>query len=65
MNNNNQKTVKMDTMRMKDIVAQLVDIIYLLCEAKGYDIKIILHQLTNLSDEERNSLNLIFSQDIY
>ena len=65
MNNNNQKTVKMDTMRMKDIVAQPVDIIYLLCEAKGYDIKIILHQLTNLSDEERNSLNLIFSQDIY
>ncbi len=65
MNNNNQKTVKMDTMRMKDIVAQLVDIIYLLCEAKGCDIKIILHQFTNLSDEERNSLNLIFSQDIY
>lgn len=64
MNNNKCKTVKMDYMRMKDIIAQLTDIIYLLCEAKEHDTMIILNQFTNLSDEERNSLNLVFSRDV-
>ena len=64
MNNNKCKTVKMDSMRMKDIIAQLTDIIYLLCEAKERDTMIILNQFTNLSDEERNSLNLVFSRDV-
>ncbi len=61
---NASKTVKIDNMRMKDIIAQLTDIIYLLCDAKGNDTMIILNQFTNLSAEERNSLNLVFSHDV-
>ncbi len=61
---NTNKTIKIDNMRMKDIIAQLTDIIYLLCEAKENDIMIILNQFTNLSAEERNTLNLVFSHDV-
>ena len=55
---------RIDTIRMKDIVAQLTDIIYLLCDAKGTDSKIIITQLTNLTAEERESLHITFSTDI-
>lgn len=53
-----------DTIRMKDIVAQLTDIIYLLCDAKAEDTGIILHQLTNLTVEERESLHIVFPTKI-
>ncbi len=60
---NKPKREKLDTMRMKDIVAQLTDVIYLLCEAKGTDIKTIINQFTNLSNEELESLNIYFPND--
>lgn len=55
---------RIDTIRMKDIVAQLTDIIYLLCDAKGEDTGIILHQLTNLTTEEYQSLHLVFPSKV-
>ena len=55
---------RIDTIRMKDIVAQLTDIIYLLCDAKEADSRIIINQLTNLTKEERESLHITFSCDI-
>lgn len=58
------KCDKIDTIRMKDIVAQLADIIYLLCDAKEADSKIIISQLTNLTTDEIESLHIIFSGDI-
>lgn len=60
---NNLKHERIDAMRMKDIVAQLADVIYLLCDAKGHDISVILNQFTNLSDEECDSLNITFLND--
>ena len=60
---NQPKNDKLDTMRMKDIVAQLTDIIYLLCDAKEKDIMIIINQFTNLTVEERESLHIAFSRD--
>ncbi len=60
----NSKSERIDTIRMKDIVAQLTDIIYLLCDAKEADIRIIINQLTNLTLEERESLHITFSTDI-
>ncbi len=57
------KRAKIDTMRMKDIIAQLADIIYLLCNAKKSNISIILNQLTNITDEEMESLNILFPHD--
>lgn len=60
----NSKCDRIDTIRMKDIVAQLTDIIYLLCDAKGTDSRIIITQLTNLTVEERESLHITFSADL-
>lgn len=60
----NLKCERIDTIRMKDIVAQLTDIIYLLCDAKETDSRIIITQLTNLTKEERESLHIAFSPDL-
>lgn len=57
------KRAKIDTMRMKDIIAQLTDIIYFLCNAKKSNISTILNQFTNITDEELESLNILFPQD--
>lgn len=57
----NSKNERIDTIRMKDIISQLTDIIYLLCDAKEADIRIIITQLTNLTVEEQESLHLTFS----
>lgn len=57
------KHVKIDTMRMKDIISQLADIIYLLCNAKENNITIILDQFTNITQEELDSLNIFFPHD--
>lgn len=61
---NKENQCRIDTIRMKDIVAQLTDIIYLLCDAKGEDTGIILHQLTNLTTEEYQSLHLVFPNKV-
>ena len=59
----NTKRAKIDAMRMKDIISQLTDIIYLLCNAKKSNISIILDQFTNITEEELDSLNILFPQD--
>ena len=59
----NTKHAKIDTMRMKDIIAQLTDVIYILCNAKECNISIILDQFTNITEEELNSLNILYPQD--
>lgn len=59
----NTKRTKIDVMRMKDIIAQLTDIIYILCNAKQSNISIILDQFTNITEEELNSLNILFPTD--
>ncbi len=55
---------KIDTMRMKDIISQLSDVIYLLCKAKKTNITTVLDYFTNITYEEREALNLIFPDDI-
>lgn len=58
------KRARIDTVRMKDIIAQLTDIIYILCNAKKSNISIILDQFTDITEEELNSLNIVFPQDM-
>lgn len=58
------KSKKIDTMRMKNIIAQLSDVIYLLCNAKSVDVITIFDQFTNISPEERDALNIIFPNDV-
>lgn len=57
------KNKKIDTLRMKDIIAQLADVIYLLCNAKTTDISTVFDQFTNITREEREALNIIFPND--
>lgn len=49
---------KLDLIRMKDINSQLMDIIYLLCDAKQLDSAVLLKQLTNVSLLEWEHLHL-------
>ncbi len=58
------KRTKIDAVRMKDIIAQLTDIIYILCNAKQNNIAIILEQFTDITEEELDSLNIVFPQDM-
>ena len=60
----NSKCDRIDAIRMKDIVSQLTDIIYLLCDAKETDSRIIISQLTNLTPEEKECLHITFSGDL-
>lgn len=57
------KHVKINTMRMKDIISQLTDIIYLLCNAKENNITTVLNQFTNITQDELDSLNIFFPHD--
>ena len=58
------KSQKITTKRMKDIISQLSDVIYLLCSAKAADITTIFDQFTNITREEREALNIIFPNDV-
>lgn len=54
----NQTVRTDDIIRMKDIIAQLTDIIYLLCDAKRTDVNILVKNLTNMSFEELERYHL-------
>lgn len=43
--------------RMKDIVSQLTDVIFILCDAKKLDSIVIINQLTNLTSDECNTIH--------
>ena len=62
-NKNTTKHEKIDTMRMKDIISQLTDVIYLLCNARSTTIDTVLDQFTNITKEEQESLNIFFPHD--
>lgn len=59
----NTNHTKIDAMRMKDIIAQLTDIIYILCNAKKSNISMILNEFTNITEEELESLRILFPTD--
>jgi len=58
------KRTKIEVTRMKDIIAQLTDIIYILCNAKQSNISMILNEFTNITEEELDSLHILFPTDI-
>lgn len=47
-----------NVIRMKDIISQLTDIIYLLCDAKNTDATVLLKNLTNMTIEEMKKYHL-------
>lgn len=62
--NQTKKQDTIDKMRMKDIISQLTDIIYLMCDARNADICTIINKFTNLTDEEIESLHICFSSEM-
>ena len=57
------KRTKINTMRLKDIIAQLTDIIYIQCNTREQDITIVLDQFTNITRDELSTLNIFYPQD--
>lgn len=53
----------MSASRLKDIIAQLADIIYLQTRANKEKTEVIFEQFTNLTTEECEFLNLHFAND--
>ena len=47
--------------RMKDIVSQLTDVIFILCDAKKLDSFAIISQLTNLTLDECDSIHSLIN----
>ena len=62
--NQPKKQDTIDKMRMKDIISQLTDIIYLMCGARNADIYTIINEFTNLTNEEIESLHICFSSEV-
>lgn len=57
----NVKHEKISTKRLKDIIAQLADIIYLLCRAKEEDVDTVIKLFTNLTAEECEGLQILYT----
>jgi len=49
--------------RMRDLINQLADIIYILCKAKEQPTTTLLNQLTNMTPEEQSKLNIFYPKD--
>jgi len=54
---------RIDTLRMKDIIAQLADVIYLQSRAKKSNMNLILEQFTNITAEECDILQIKYPND--
>jgi hypothetical protein len=54
---------KIDITRIKDIISQLIEIIQLLCKAKKVDTLSILNELTNISEDELEELDICLTHD--
>jgi hypothetical protein len=58
-----KKQLTIKRMRMKDIVAMLVDVIYIMCDGNKTDTLILLNRLTDLTPEELEFFNIVFPED--
>jgi hypothetical protein len=55
-----KKPFTIKRMRMKDIVAMLVDIIYIMCDGDKDETFILLKRLTDITPEELEFFNISF-----
>jgi hypothetical protein len=56
-----QFTIK--RMRMKDIIAMLIDIIYIMCDGNKDETFILIKRLTDITPEELEFFNIVFPND--
>jgi hypothetical protein len=55
-----KKPFTIKRMRMKDIVAMLVDVIYIMCDGNKDETIILLKRLTDITPEELEFFNISF-----
>jgi hypothetical protein len=55
-----KKQIKTKRMRLKDIVAMLADVIYILCDGNSDDTLVLIKRLTDITDEELEFFNIIY-----
>jgi len=49
--------------RMRDLVTQLADIIYMLCDIKERNTTTILRHFTDMTEDEQSRLNIFYKKD--
>jgi hypothetical protein len=57
------KREKIAGLRMKEILAELVDVIYLMCDADADDASAILRQFTDMTPQEYEWLNIMYAKE--
>jgi hypothetical protein len=50
-------------MRLKDIVAMLIDVIYIMCDGSKAETMTLIKRLTDLTPEELDFFNIAFPDD--
>jgi hypothetical protein len=55
-----KKHINIKRMRMKDIVAMLADVIYIMCDGNRDDTMTLLRCLTDITPKELDFFNIIF-----
>lgn len=58
------KSPAISNARMRELINQLADIIYIQCKAKQQPTITLLHQLTNMTPEEQSKLNIFYPKDL-
>jgi hypothetical protein len=53
-----QFTIK--RMRMKDIIAMLVDVIYIMCDGNKDETMVIIRRLTDITPDELDFFNIVY-----
>jgi hypothetical protein len=58
-----KKQLTIKRMRMKDIVAMLIDVIYIMCDGSKSETLILINRLTDITPEELEFFNIAFPDD--
>jgi hypothetical protein len=55
-----KKQFKIKRMRMKDIIAMLFDVVYILCDGSKEDTFVLINRLTDITPEELEFFNIAY-----
>jgi hypothetical protein len=58
-----KKQLAIKRMRMKDIVAMLVDVIYILCDCNKAETLVLINRLTDITPEEMEFFNIAYPKE--
>jgi hypothetical protein len=58
-----KKQLSIKRMRLKDIVAMLIDVIYIMCDGSKAETMTLIKRLTDITPEELDFFNIAFPDD--